>query len=177
MAIKKNKPAAKGSAKPGAAKKKGPSWDEIAKKAEGNFAKSRENADDGGFKVPTIDDGVYTAVPKKFKVGTFAEKIVAGKLKPAGMWVMLTFVVTDGEFEGTSVPMRFNPNTPAQMDFMCGQLARFGYDLSKFKLAELPKFLADVCKEAPSVQLKVANSSYEGKPQLQVYLNGLTEEA
>lgn len=174
MAIKK-----KAATKPGtkSAKKKAPAWDEIAKKSEGTFKKSRENPDNesGAFKVPDIDDGEYKAKPKKFKVGTFAEKIVGGKLMPAGLWATLTFVVTEGDYEGTSLQMRFSPNSEKQMDFMVGQLSRFGYDLSKFKLAELPDFFKEVCKESPEVLLKVTNGEYNGKKQLGVYINGLAE--
>lgn len=172
MAIKKSSSKGKPTQAKGA-KKKGPAWDEVAKKSEGAFKKARENSDGGGFKIPDIEDGEYTAKPKKFKCGTYPEKVVNGKLKPAGMYVNLTFVISEGDEEGTSIPMRFNPNSDSQLEFMVGQLERFGYDLSALKLAELPDFLKEVCKDAPTVTLAITNDEYEGKKQLKVYINGL----
>lgn len=147
-----------------AARKVGKAWDDA------------RNADPTNtFSTPNIDDGTYNCKVKSAKCGV----IENGKNK--GMpFVSIVFTVTDGEFEGTNLPVMHTLADDVKMSFLSKDLQRLGYETKDTSLADVEGMIDDLAETLPDVQVDVKNkyskdANGNERHNVNVYVNSLIE--
>lgn len=136
------------------------SWDAFKKNYKTDWKKANTHAKSFTGQIE-IDDGSYPA-----KVIDAA--IVKGFSQEGMVALRLTFAVSDGEFEGVTVPtfddldpenVRFGDTT--SYDLACQKLANIGYELGEEP--DFDEIVTLVKKEQPEVEIEIAHTE-QGRP-------------
>ena len=146
--------------------------------------KTERSKQDAGFsdEIPEIDDGTYHLAVTSARCGVSEKTVGEGRSKKAVKipWVRFSFVVVDGDFEGTTlsnfdnlVNIYVDPAEDRKLEFFAKVIHGLGYDAEEVNSpAEIEALMATINKDKPHCQAAVKNRlDNTGTPRLSIFIN------